>query len=94
MCTMVRENIEITGSGQGPNGWFKLAQAKVSFEHPFNLQSEYALNLDFVNDDLGLDARVAIELSPESARHLMTAIQSALNRGERVLGSELVSAGQ
>ena len=94
MCTMVRENIEITGSGKGSNGWFKLTEAKISFEHPFNLQSEYALNLDFVNDDLGLDARVGIELSPDSARRLMEAIVSALTRGEEVLESEFVSGGQ
>jgi hypothetical protein len=89
---MVREKAEVTGSGKGPNGWFKLTEAKVSFEHPFNLQSEYALNLDFVNDGMGLDARVAVELSPESARRLMEAIGSALTRGEEVLGSEFVVA--
>ena len=94
MCTMVRENAEVTGSGKGPKGWFKLTEAKVSFEHPFNLQSEYALNLDFVNDALGLDARVAIELSPDSARRLMEAIGSALTRGEEILGSKFLVALQ
>ena len=94
MCTMVREKAEITGSGKGQKGWFKLTQAKVSFEHPFNLQSEYALNLDFVNDDLGLDSRVAVELSPDSARRLMEAIGSAPTRGEEVLGSKFVVALQ
>ena len=90
MCTMVRENSEVTGSGNGPNGWFKLTEANVSFEHPSNLQSEYALNLDFVNDSLGPDARVAVELSPDSARRLMESIGSALKRGKEVLGSEFV----
>ena len=94
MCTMVREKAEVIGSGKGPKEWFKLTQVKVSFEHPFNLQSEYALNLDFVNDDMGLDSRVAVELSPDSARRLMEAIESALTRGEEVLGSEFVVALQ
>ena len=92
MCTMVLENTEVTGSGKGSKDWFKLTEAKVSFEHPFNFQSEYSLNLDFVNNDLGPDARVAIELSPDSARRLMEAIGSALKRGEEVLGSEFVVA--
>jgi len=40
------------------------------------------LNIDFVNDKMGLGARVAVELSPESARKLVDAILTALSRGE------------
>ena len=92
MCTMVSESTAVNGSAKGPTGWFKVTEAKVSFEHPFNLQSEYSLNLDFVNDNLGLNACVAIELSPNSARRLMDAIGAALTRGEEVLGSKSVIA--
>ena len=92
MCTMVREKAEIWGSGKGPKEWLKLTRVNVSFEHPFNHQAEYALNLDFVNDGMELDSRVAVELSPDSARRLMEAIESALTRGEEVLGSEFVVA--
>ena len=87
MCTMIVENAKVTGSGKGPDGWFKLRQVNVSFDHPFNAQLEHAVNLDFVNEELGLEARVAVELSPDSARRVMEAIGSALARGEREVGS-------
>jgi hypothetical protein len=86
MCTMIVENAQVSGSGRGANGWFEVRQANVSFDHPFNAQLEHALNIDFVNEELGLDARVAVELSPESARRLMEAIGTALKRGEAEVG--------
>ena len=86
MCTMIVERTQVTGSGKGSDGWFKLRQVNVSFDHPFNAQVEHAVNIDFVNDELGLEARVAVELSPDSARRVMEAIATALARGEEELG--------
>ncbi|MCH7746312.1 MAG: hypothetical protein IIC84_09585 [Chloroflexi bacterium] len=86
MCTMIVENAKVSGSGRGANGWFEVRQANVTYDHPFHAQREYALNIDFVNEELGLDARVAVELSPESARRLMEAIGAALARGEEQVG--------
>ena len=86
MCTMIVENAQVTGSGKGSDGWFKLRKVNVSFDHPFNAQFEHAVNIDFVNDELGLGARVAVELSPDSARRVMEAIGTALARGEEELG--------
>ena len=82
MCTNIIENVEVAGSGKGVNGWFKVTKANVSFDHPFSAQYDHSLNIDFVNDALGLENRVAVELSPESARRLMEAIGTALTRGE------------
>jgi hypothetical protein len=85
MCTMIVEKAEIAGSGKGPQGWFPLRQANVSYDHPFHAPIEHALNIDFVNESEGLGARVAVELTPDSARELVQAIQAALARGEKVL---------
>jgi hypothetical protein len=41
---------------------------------------EHALNIDFVNPNEGPAARVAVELSPESARKLAAAIVETLSR--------------
>ena len=82
MCTMIVEKAEIAGSGKGPQGWFALRQANVSYDHPFHSPLEQAVSIDFVNESEGLSARVAVELSPESARDLVTAIETALVRGE------------
>ena len=86
MCTMIVENAKITGSGKGPDGWFKLRQANVSYDHPFNVQLEYALNIDFVDPDQGPGARVAVELTVESARNLVRSIEAALARGDAEVG--------
>ena len=64
----------------------KLRQVNVSFDHPFNAQLDHALNIDFVNEELGLEARVAVELSPDSARRMVEAIGVALARGEEEVG--------
>lgn len=82
MCTMIVERAEITGSGKGKNGWFSLRQVNVSYDHPFHAPVEHAVNIDFVNEEEGLGARVAVELTPDSARHLVEIISVALERGE------------
>ena len=81
MCTMIVEKTEIKGSGRGQKGWFPLQQANVSYDHPFHMSLEHALNIDFVNLEEGLGARIAVELSPESARELAETILLALQRG-------------
>lgn len=43
---------------------------------------EHALNIDFVNEAQGLEAQVAVELNPHSARALVQAIFAALARAE------------
>ncbi len=83
MCTMIAQQIEIEGSGKRADGWFPLGQADVSYDHPFDAPFEHALNIDFVNEALGPSARVAVELSVESARALVDAIQSVLAQAEK-----------
>ena len=82
MCTMIVEKAEMAGSGKGPQGWFPLRQANVSYDHPFHAPLEHAVGIDFVNESKGLGARVAVELSPKSARELIAAIETALARGQ------------
>ncbi len=81
MCTMIVEKAEISGSGKGGQGWFELDEVNVSFDHPIHAPYDHALNIDFVNEAQGLGARVAVELSAESARELVRAIGAALERG-------------
>jgi hypothetical protein len=82
MCTMIVKQVEIEGSGKGTSGWFTVRQANVSYDHPFHAPLEHALNLDFVNEAQGPGARVAVELSAESARTLVEAILTVLGRAE------------
>lgn len=82
MCTNIVEQVKIEGSGKGSAGWFRLKEANVSFDHPFDAPFEHALNIDFVNEALGPGARVAVELSLEAARELVETIRTVLERVE------------
>lgn len=82
MCTMIVEKVKIDGSGKGTSGWFKLDQANISYDHPFNAPMEHALNIDFVNESQGPSARVAVELSEEAARDLVKTILAVLDQAD------------
>ena len=82
MCTMIAKQVKIEGSGKGTTGWFKLKEANVSYDHPFDAPFEHALNIDFVNEAQGAGARVAVELSVEAARTLVETIQAVLKTAE------------
>ena len=79
MCTYLTEKVLISGSGKGPSGWFKLTDASVYFDHPVHAQAEHTLNIDFLDPAAGPSARVAVELTAESARALAQAIQATLD---------------
>jgi hypothetical protein len=78
MCTYLTETIKITGSGKGSAGWFAVSDASVYFDHPVHAMAEHTLNIDFRNPGNGPDARVAVELTAESARELARAIEATL----------------
>jgi hypothetical protein len=82
MCTMIVTQVNIEGSGKGAKGWFKLREANVAYDHPFDAPFEHALNIDFVNEALGPGARVAVELSVDAARALVKAIGAVLDQAE------------
>lgn len=82
MCTMIAQQVSISGSGKGPSGWFNLDQASVSYDHPFDVPLEYALNIDFVNQAAGPGERVAVELDAASARALVATINAVLAKAE------------
>lgn len=82
MCTMIAEKTAISGSGKGVDGWFTLEQAYVSYDHPFHAQLEHALNIDFINESMGVSARVGVELTRESGRDLALSILRALDEAD------------
>ncbi len=78
MCTYVTERIAVSGSGKGRDGWFRLSDATVYYDHPVHALAEHTLNIDFAAPALGPTARVAVELDAESAEQLVAAVQRAL----------------
>jgi hypothetical protein len=79
MCTYLTERVAVSGSGKGAAGWFPVTDASVYFDHPVHAPAEHTLNIDFLNPDRGASARVAVELSPQSARELAAAITATLD---------------
>ena len=86
MCSWIIEKANVRGSGKGALGWFALTGANVCYDHPTHVPLDHALLIDFVNERMGPSARVAVELSEESARELVRAILAALETAEEVHG--------
>lgn len=82
MCTMIANQAKIEGSGKGASGWFTVRQVNVSYDHPYQIPLEHALSIDFVDERQGPGARVAVELTLESARQLVRTIQEVLAQAE------------
>lgn len=78
MCTYQTETFTVQGSAKTPDGWTTMTDASVYFDHPVHFPAGHALLIDVLNPAKGPAARVALELSPESARALATSILHAL----------------
>jgi hypothetical protein len=80
MCTYATMHATVEGSAKALDGrWFAVRGATVYYDHPVHALAEHTLNIDFAAPAKGPAARVALELTAESARSLMTAIQDALD---------------
>ena len=84
MCTSIVEIVAADGMGKNGDGWFKLTHSVVSYDHPHHALFEEAINIDFVNPKLGPSARVAVEMSLESAKELSAALARAIEAAEIV----------
>lgn len=78
MCTYLTEHVEIDGSGKGATGWFRAGRATVYVDHPVHAPYGHTVNIDVINPELGPSARVALELTEESALALADAIRTAI----------------
>ena len=78
MCTMIAHQVKLQGRGKSGPDWFEVREANISYDHPYDLPLEHALNIDFVNEALGPGARVAVELSVDAARQLVKTIEAVL----------------
>jgi hypothetical protein len=79
MCTYATVRTPLQGSAKGPNSkWFGVTDGTVYFDHPVHAMAEHTLNIDFADPSKGAGARVAVELTAQSARELVEAIEAAL----------------
>lgn len=78
MCTYITDTFEVSGSAKGPDGWIRVTDASVYFDHPQHAFADHTLNIDLRRPADGPSARVAIELTADSARALATSILAVL----------------
>jgi hypothetical protein len=79
MCTYATLTTDLEGSAKGPaSKWFHVTNGTVYFDHPVHAMAEHTLNIDFADPSKGPGARVAVELTAQSARDLIAAIEGAL----------------
>ena len=79
MCSYLTVRTDVDGSAKGAQGWFRVTSANVYFDHPFHAPFDHTLNIDFADPARGPGARVAVELSADSARRLVASIVEALD---------------
>ena len=78
MCTYNTDNIPAEGSAKGSDGWFAITDATVYFDHPVHAMAGHTLNIDFRAPAKGPGARVAVELTAETAERLAHSILQSL----------------
>ena len=88
MCTYLTEKIVVDGSGKGAIGWFGATEATVYVDHPVHALYGHTVNIDVRNPALGPAARVALELTEESALALVDAIRKTIASAPAGLASK------
>ena len=79
MCTYATVSEQVNGSAKGPGGeWFHVTDATVYYDHPVHAMAEHTLNIDIADPSRGPGARLAVELTRDSATRLVRAIEEAL----------------
>jgi hypothetical protein len=77
---MIAQQAAITGSGKSATGWFKVDQASVSYDHPFDMPLEYTLNIDFTSQKAGAGAQWLLSWMQPPARALVEVIQEVMSK--------------
>ena len=82
MCTYICNTTSVTGAGKGAEGWFRVSEASVGFDHPTYTSVDHALLIDFTGPGDGLGSRVAVELDIDSGRALLEALADTIRAAE------------
>src|SRR6516225_5258644 len=88
MCTYLTEHVQIDGSGKGATGWFGANRATLYVDRPVHAPYGHTVNIDVINPQHGPSARVALELTAESALALAAAIRKAIAHAPAGLASK------
>lgn len=82
MCTSIVEIIPAEGMAKRGAEWFTLTQAVVAYDHARHAPLADVITLDFINTGLDAGARAGIELTLDSAKELLAALERAITAAE------------
>src|SRR5215211_5187876 len=82
MCTSSIEIARAEGMAKRGNSWFPLSQAVVAYDHARHASLGDVITLDFLNAELGPEARAGIELTLDTAKELRAALDRAIAAAE------------
>ncbi|MDL5156440.1 DUF6295 family protein [Actinomycetospora termitidis] len=81
MCTYSTEKVALErSSGKTREGWQSMREATVYYDHPVHAPDAHTVNIDFLGREPG--SRVAVELSLDSARELLKALEVTVERAQ------------
>ena len=83
MCTYSTEKVTLArSSGKTRDGWQTMTDATVYYDHPVHAPDAHTVNIDFLAPERGPSARIAVELSLDSARELLKALEITVERAK------------
>ena len=82
MCTSIIEIVRAEGMAKRGDEWFPLSQAVVAYDHARHALLGDVITLDFINTNLDVGARAAVELTLETAKDLRAALDRAIAAAE------------
>src|SRR6187455_2881888 len=82
MCTSIIEVVNAEGMAKRGDEWFPLSQAVVAYDHARHAPLGDVITLDFINTALDPGARAGVELTLESAKQLLAALDWAITAAE------------
>ena len=82
MCTSIIEIARAEGMAKRGDEWFPLSHVVVAYDHARHALLGDVITLDFINTALDPGARAAVELTLETARELLAALERAIAAAE------------
>ena len=82
MCTSIIEIARAEGMAKRGDEWFPLSHAVIAYDHARHAPFGDVITLDFVNAGLEPGARAGIELTLETAKEVLAALDRAISAAE------------
>ena len=83
MCTNIVAKTAVTGSAKNGDGWARIDEAIVGYDHATHAWVEHTLRLDFWDTRRPDADHVAVELDLASGRELLRRLQEVIGAAER-----------